>query len=69
MKKNLGRLDRAARLLGALAMMVSAFMAPVPLVVQIALGASAIYVLVTAFAGTCLGYRLMGLSTCPVADR
>ena len=41
--------------------------APLGLGVRIAaLGVSGVYMLLTALGGTCLGYRLMGVSTCPV---
>lgn len=69
MKKNLGSMDRAARGLGALGMVVGAFVAPVEMAVRVGLGATGVYVLFTALAGTCLGYRLMGLSTCPLESR
>jgi len=41
-------------------------LAPLPLVVRVpAFGVLGAYMLVTALAGTCLGYKLMGRSTCP----
>lgn len=69
MKKNIGSMDRAARGLGALAMIVGAFLAPMPGAARLGLGATGCYLLFTALAGTCVGYRLMGLSTCPAAPR
>jgi len=69
MQKNVGSMDRVARSLGALALIVCAFLAPVPLWAQLALGTSGLYVLSTALFGTCLGYRLMGMSTCPAEAR
>jgi hypothetical protein len=67
MRKNVGNWDRAARAIAALMMATCAVMAPLPLPVRIAaLGLPAVYVALTALAGTCLGYRLMGRSTCPV---
>lgn len=69
MKKNLGSMDRTARGLAALGMVLGASLAPVELAVRVGLGATGAYVLFTALAGTCLGYRLMGLSTCPVESR
>lgn len=66
MKKNVGGSDRALRVLGAAAMLMVAVMSPWPLAVRVAgFGAMGMYLLFTAVAGTCLGYRLMGRSTCP----
>ncbi|AKF05207.1 hypothetical protein DB32_002356 [Sandaracinus amylolyticus] len=62
----MGGWDRAARAAGALAMMVCAGLAPMPLGARVALAVVALYVAGTALVGTCLGYRLMGKSTCPV---
>jgi len=69
MKKNVGLVDRAMRCFGALAMIAVAFIVPAQAVIRFGLGASGLYVLFTAVAGTCLGYRLMGLSTCPLERR
>jgi len=66
MKKNVGSIDRAARALGAMGAVVGAFVAPVEMAVRVGLGATGVYLLFTALAGTCLGYRLIGRSTCPV---
>jgi hypothetical protein len=66
MKRNVGNWDRIFRGLGALGMLTCSVMAPLPLAVRVgAFGASGVYLLFTALAGTCLGYRLMGRSTCP----
>jgi hypothetical protein len=66
MKHNVGTLDRIARLVAAALLLVGALLAPLTLAVRIgALAAPAVYMLGTALAGTCLGYRLMGKSTCP----
>ena len=43
---------------------VAAF-APWPLLARAALALNGVYLLFTALAGTCLGYRLIGRSTCP----
>jgi hypothetical protein len=68
MAKNVGSWDRAARAVAALSMLVCAVMAPLPLYVRLAgLALPGLYVAVTALAGTCLGYRLIGRSTCPVS--
>ena len=67
MKRNVGNLDRTFRGLGALGMLTCSVMAPLPLVLRLAtFGAGGSYLLFTALAGTCLGYRLMGRSTCPI---
>jgi hypothetical protein len=68
MKANVGTIDRVARGIGALVMATCAVMAPLPLTVRVAaLALPAVYVAFTALRGTCLGYRLMGVSTCPVS--
>ena len=47
---------------------VAAVAAPLSLALRLGLfGATALYMLWSSLAGTCLGYRLMGKSTCPVA--
>ena len=66
MKKNVGSIDRAARALGALGAIVGAFVAPIEMAARVGLGATGAYMLFTALAGTCLGYRLLGRSTCSV---
>lgn len=67
MKRNVGNWDRIVRGLGALAMLTCSVMAPLPLLVRvIVFGAGGAYMLFTALAGTCLGYRIMGRSTCPL---
>jgi hypothetical protein len=66
MKRNVGTADRLARGIGALGMFTCAMMAPLSLGVRLAaFSLPAVYLLFTALAGTCLGYRLMGKSTCP----
>jgi hypothetical protein len=69
MKKNVGSLDRVARGLGASGMIVAALVAPWELWLRIGVGATGAYVLLTAFVGTCVGYRLVGLSTCPLESK
>jgi len=66
MKPNVGRLDRLARAAAALAFLVCAVAAPVPLAVRGALAAAGVYVVITVLAGRCVGYSLLGLSTCPL---
>ncbi|MDB4973801.1 MAG: hypothetical protein JWN48_2142 [Myxococcaceae bacterium] len=67
MKKNLSTTDRWLRLLAGSALLVCSMLAPLPLMIRAAgLGGAGAYLLFTALAGTCLGYRLMGRSTCRV---
>jgi hypothetical protein len=67
MTKNLASWDRIVRGAAAALMATCAVMAPLPLVVRVAaLAVPASYMAFTALRGTCLGYRLMGVSTCPV---
>lgn len=70
MLKNLGTVDRAVRLVGA---SVAGLLAAVgPLSGGVRLGLFAVlgaYLLFTALSGTCLGYRLMGMSTCSSGRR
>lgn len=70
MKRNVGNGDRLFRMVGGLAMVACAVMAPVPLAVRLAVfGVMGGYLLLSALKGTCLGYRLMGKSTCPIEPR
>jgi hypothetical protein len=65
-KKNVGSFDRMVRTLAAIALLVAAAMAPLSLTWRLGgLAPTGIYFLFTALSGTCLGYRLMGRSTCP----
>lgn len=66
MKQNLGSLDRVLRGLGALAMIAFGVVAPAQEAVRLALGLTGVYLAFTALAGSCLGYRLIGRSTCPL---
>jgi hypothetical protein len=66
MRKNVGTGDRVTRGLGALGLLTCAFMAPLAVEVRAPVfGLLGAYLLYTAVAGSCLGYRLMGRSTCP----
>lgn len=69
MQKNLGSMDRAARGLVALGMVGAAWLAPLETMMRIGLGATGAYLLFSAIGGTCLGYRVMGVSTCPAQSR
>jgi hypothetical protein len=67
---NVAGWDRVLRALGALAMVGGAVFAPLPLEVRVpAFGALAGYLVFSALAGTCFGYRLMGRSTCPLGSQ
>jgi hypothetical protein len=61
---NLGPADRLARAVGAALMIAAAFLIALPAAGQIALAGMGLYLLGTVAMGTCLGYRLMGKSTC-----
>lgn len=66
MTRNVGIADCLARAIVALGMFTCAAMAPLSLGVRLAaFSLPAVYLLFTALAGTCLGYSLMGKSTCP----
>ena len=68
MTKNLGTTDRILRVVAAAPLTACAFLAPLDAPIRlVAFGGPAAYMLFTALAGTCLGYALMGRSTCPVA--
>lgn len=67
MKQNAAHWDRILRAIVGLAMLVASFMAPVPMLVRVlAFGMMGVYMLATALIGTCLGYKMMGMSTCPI---
>lgn len=66
MKQNVGSWDRVLRGLGALAMIATAAVVPMSDPIRWALGLSGVYVALTALVGSCLGYRLIGRSTCPL---
>jgi hypothetical protein len=66
LKRNVGDIERIFRALGALSFVLAALLAPLPLPARgVGLGLGA-YLMFTALAGTCLGYRLMGRLTCPL---
>lgn len=66
MTRNLGSVDRWLRVLAALALGACAVVGPFSLAVRFGVfGVNAAYLLWSALAGSCLGYRLMGRSTCP----
>jgi hypothetical protein len=61
MKHNVGTTDRILRGTIGLGMVASSIVTPVPIVVGVMGG----YLALTSLAGSCLGYRMMGRSTCP----
>ena len=66
MTRNIGAVDRWLRVLAGLALAVGAVAAPFSLGVRLGVfGLNAAYLLWSALAGSCVGYRLMGKSTCP----
>lgn len=70
MRKNLGKGDRALRAMAVVALLICSVFFPLPLAVRVpAFGLMAAYLLFTVLAGTCLGYALIGKSTCSVPVR
>jgi len=66
MNMNVGTADRIGRAVLAIAgVALAVVMAQWPLLARVAAGGTGVYLLATALVGTCLGYRLMGASTCP----
>lgn len=66
-KPNAATWDRTLRAIAGLAMLTCSVFAPLPLLIRLlALGGGGAYMLGTALVGSCLGYRMMGISTCPV---
>jgi len=70
MQKNLGKADRAGRALAVIPLLSCTIFSPLPLLIRVSgFGLTAVYLLYTALSGTCLGYALIGKSTCPTAER
>lgn len=70
MRKNLSSADRALRAVAVVALLICSVAAPLPpLIRATAFGSMAAYLLFTVLAGTCLGYKLIGKSTCPTPVR
>ena len=68
MKPNAATWDRIIRAIAGCGMLTCSLLAPFPVLVRlVALGCGGAYLLGTALVGSCLGYRMMGISTCPVA--
>lgn len=69
MSQNLGNADRIARVLAALALFAASALAPVPLVAQVLMALNGVYLVGSSLVGTCLGYKLIGVSTCPIKQQ
>jgi len=70
MKQNTATWDRIFRAVAGIGMIVGAVVAPLPWLVRaLGLGGGGAYLLATALAGSCLGYKMMGISTCPTTTR
>jgi hypothetical protein len=67
MKKNVSSRERALRVVAGGGMLACSVLAPLPMLLRaLAFGAGGLYMIGTALAGTCLGYKMMGISTCSV---
>ena len=66
---NLGNADRTVRAITAVAMLIASFTTPVPLMAAVGLALTGVYMIGTSLVGTCLGYKLIGVSTCPIKQR
>jgi len=65
MTHNVGARDRWMRVLAALALLTCTMMAPLPLAARLlGFGLPGAYLALSALAGSCIGYTLMGKSTC-----
>ncbi|MEO8554849.1 MAG: DUF2892 domain-containing protein [Kofleriaceae bacterium] len=65
MKPNVGNPERILRAVIGILMLTSSVVAPVSLALRVGLfGILGGYMVFTALAGSCLGYRMMGRSTC-----
>jgi len=67
--QNLGTADRVTRSLAAAILIAFGALAPLSLLTRGALVGVSLYFVATALAGTCLGYKLLGRSTCTVPRR
>lgn len=68
MTKNVGTRDRLLRVVAAIPLTVCAFTSPLSLPLRLMFFVPpALYLLVTAARGWCVGYSLTGKSTCDVA--
>lgn len=68
MTRNVGTIDKALRIVAGLALIAFA-VTGLPATGYNWLGWIGVVPLATAFLGWCPAYTLLGLSTCPIADR
>ena len=66
---NLGNADRIARVIAAVVLFVLSLTLTLPLLAQLAMAVNGVYLLGSSLVGTCLGYKLMGVSTCPIKQQ
>lgn len=67
MIRNVGNKDRLIRFVAALPLLVCSVLAPLPPLARIlAFALPGLYLGFSALVGSCLGYRLMGRSTCEI---
>jgi hypothetical protein len=70
MKPNVGTADRVLRALVGIAMLVCSVVLPLSIIARAAVfGGMGVYLVLTSLVGSCLGYRLLRRSTCPVERR
>lgn len=71
MKRNVGRIDAIARIIGGVAIAASALLAAtgivsVPVVSAVGLGVAGVVLVVEGATRRCLLYRALGIDRCPV---
>lgn len=64
MVKNIGNIDRAARIVGGLILIALVFVGP-----QTAWGWIGVIPLATALTGWCPAYSIFGIRTCPLSEK
>lgn len=69
MNQNLGNADRIARILVAIAGLLAVVATPLALAVKVVIALNVLYLVGSSLVGTCLGYKLIGVSTCPIKAR
>ena len=69
LNQNLGNVDRALRAIAAVALLIASIIAPLPLMAAVGLALTGVYMIGTSLVGTCIGYKLIGVSTCPIKQR
>ena len=69
MSRNVGTKDRRWRLISAAPLLMCSVMAPLPLSLRlVAFALPAAYLVLTALAGVCPGYKVLGRSTCATGE-